>query len=53
VLFGDPAKPGEGVCAPCDLVNFIGDLSMRRLARAPFPFLARLETRVEDAALLQ
>jgi hypothetical protein len=43
----------DGVCAPCDVVNVIGDRSTRRLAQAPLPFLARLETRVEDAALLQ
>jgi hypothetical protein len=41
------------VCAPCDVVNVIGDRSTRRFAQTPFPFLARLETRVEDAALLQ
>jgi hypothetical protein len=36
----------DGVCAPCDVVNVIGDRSTRRLAQAPFPFLAGLETRV-------
>ena len=37
---------------PGDVFGFIGHLSARRLAQAPFPFFAGFEFRVEQAALM-